>query len=219
LGHLMVDEIKLKSDLAFNCKNNEFIGFVANNGTIDLREEFASLLASDASPTADETKQPAVCANQWRFRSVFNKTHNSEFFFNSGSLSSSELLRQFNHVVTCYELSGVKILGLVLDAGGPNAGLLKLLRKGEKVEGSWPSKSCLHSSNPTRVPRSKLMRLCWFCCWIGWKRKSRKSLIMHRFTSKCLARCSPRCDASHLQTWAKIFCGEPTHVLHPHSSC
>jgi hypothetical protein len=91
-GHMMVDKIKLKSDIAFNCKNNEVVGFMANNGTIDIREEFASLLARKESPTADNTKEPAVYANQSRFRSVFNKTHNSEFFYNSGSLSSSELL-------------------------------------------------------------------------------------------------------------------------------
>jgi hypothetical protein len=56
-GHMMVDEIKLKSDIAFNCKNNEVIGFVANKGTIDLREEFASPLASEESlRTVGETK-------------------------------------------------------------------------------------------------------------------------------------------------------------------
>jgi hypothetical protein len=168
----LVDEIKLKSDIAFNCKNNEVTGFVSNNGTINLRDEFVSLLAGEESPTSDRTKQPVVYANQWRFRSVFNKTHNSEFFFNSGSLSSSELLRQLNHVVTCYELSGVKILGLVLDAGEPNAGLLKLLRNGERVEGSWPSESCLFSVNPMDPDR----RIYHFHCSTHNQKSMRNSL-------------------------------------------
>jgi hypothetical protein len=76
-GHMMVDEIKLKSDIAFSCQNNKIITFVSNKGTINLREEFESLLASEASPMFDQTKQPVVYANQWRFCSVFNKTHNS----------------------------------------------------------------------------------------------------------------------------------------------
>ena len=171
-GHLMVDEIKLKSDLAFNCKNNEVIGFVANSGTIDLRAEFASLLANDELPTDGKSKELAMNANQWRFRSLHNKTHNLEFFFNSGSLSSSELLRHFNHVVACYELSGVRIMGLVLDAGRLNAGLLKFLRKGEKVEGSWPSDSCLYSLNPMDPTR----KIYHFHCSTHDQKSMRNSL-------------------------------------------
>jgi hypothetical protein len=38
IGHLMADEIKLKSDTAYNCRNKEIIGFVGNNGHLNLRE-------------------------------------------------------------------------------------------------------------------------------------------------------------------------------------
>jgi hypothetical protein len=53
----MVDKIKLMSEIAFNCQNTEVIGFVAHNGTIALRDELASLLASQESPTSLQTKQ------------------------------------------------------------------------------------------------------------------------------------------------------------------
>jgi hypothetical protein len=36
--------------------------------------------------------------------------HNAEFFFNVITLSGDELLCQLIHVITCYELSGVRSL-------------------------------------------------------------------------------------------------------------
>jgi hypothetical protein len=82
------------------------------------------------------------------------------------------LLQQFNHIVTCYELPSVKILGLVLDAGGPNAGLFELLRKGEKVVGSWPSESCLYSVSPMDPER----RIYHFHCSTHNQKSIRNSL-------------------------------------------
>jgi hypothetical protein len=64
VGHLMVNKIKLKSDIAFNCKNNEVVGFCSNNGTIDPRDEFASLLAN--YELSNRSKKRVVYANQWR---------------------------------------------------------------------------------------------------------------------------------------------------------
>jgi hypothetical protein len=165
IGHLMADEIKLKSDIAYNCRNKEIIGFVGNKGSLNLREEFANLLTSPER-ASDDTKVPAVYANQWRFRSIHNKTHNAEFFFNSGSITKDELLRQFMHVVTCYEMSGVKVMGIVPDAGGPNSGLLKLLRKDEKVEGNWPSTACLSLVNHMSLERRISI---WHCSTHGAK--------------------------------------------------
>ena len=161
----MADEIKLKSDIAYNCRNKEIIGFVGKNGSLNLREEFSDILKSpEIAP--QNTKVPAVYANQWRFRSIHNKTHNAEFFFNSGSITKDELLRQFMHVVTCYEMSGVKVMGIVPDAGGPNSGLLKLLRKDEKVEGNWPNTACLSLVNHMCLERCIST---WHCSTHGAK--------------------------------------------------
>jgi hypothetical protein len=141
IGHLMADKIKLKSDIAYNCCNKEIIGFVEN------------ILKSPETPSGD-SKVPAMYANQWRFHSIHNKTHNAEFFFNSGSITKEELLPQYMHVVSCYEMSGVKVLGIVPDTGGPKLGLLKLLRKDKKVERSWPNKACLYAVNHMCLERS-----------------------------------------------------------------
>ena len=75
----------------------------------------------------EESYVPAVYVNQWRFRSVHGVLHNAEFFFNDGSLDGDELLDQLTHVLLSYELVGAKVLGIVSDAGGNNAGLIKLL--------------------------------------------------------------------------------------------
>jgi hypothetical protein len=159
VGHLMMDEIKLKSDVACNCRNKEIVGFVGKNDKISLRDEFAGLLESPEKKE-EETKSLAVYANQWRFRSLYNKTHDAEFFFNSGCLNSDELLRQCLHAVTCYEMSGVEILGLVSDAGGPNSGLLKLLRHGESIESNWPSEKCVSVANHVNLDRTVSV---WHC--------------------------------------------------------
>jgi hypothetical protein len=41
-------------------------------------------------------------------------------------------LDQLTHVLLSYELVGAKVLGIVSDAGGNNAGLIKLLRAGRR---------------------------------------------------------------------------------------
>jgi hypothetical protein len=78
----------------------------------------------------EENFVPAVYVNQWRYRSTYGVLHNAEFFFNDGSLNGDELLDQLTHVLLSYELVGAKVLGIESDAGGNNAGLIKLLRAG-----------------------------------------------------------------------------------------
>ena len=75
-----------------------------------------------------DAKEPAVYVNQWRFRSTNNVVHNSNFFFNNGSLDGDELLSQMIHVVCGYKKMGATINGLLCDPGGSNRGLFKLLR-------------------------------------------------------------------------------------------
>jgi hypothetical protein len=68
-----------------------------------------------------DLSSPAVYVNQWRFLSIYNVIRNSNFFFNSGSLNGNKLLSQMMHAI--YEKIGVKIYGIVCDAGGSNRGL------------------------------------------------------------------------------------------------
>jgi hypothetical protein len=75
---------------------------------------------------------PAVYVNQWRFRFAYGVLHNAKFFFNDGSLDGDELLDQLIPVLLSYDLVGAKVIGIVSDAGGNNAGLIKLLRAGTR---------------------------------------------------------------------------------------
>ena len=71
--------------------------------------------------------KPAMYVNLWRLRTTKNVAYNCEFFFNNGSLTGDELLRQFLRVVGHCELIGVSILGLLNDAAGLNVKLVDLL--------------------------------------------------------------------------------------------
>ena len=53
--------------------------------------------------------------------------HNGDFYYNTGSLDANEIVRQFLDVIVSYELIGVKILGIVSDAGGGNESFFKTI--------------------------------------------------------------------------------------------
>jgi hypothetical protein len=157
-GHLMCDEMKLKSDIYWNCSNHAMVGLAASRDGVDkllVEDELMALFSdvfassSDANDTKDlPTKaklnehynrqellsyKPATYVNLWRLRTTTNVTQSCEFFFNTGSLSGDELLRQFMRVAGHYEMIGVQILGLLCDAAGQNARLFHLLRGGATV--------------------------------------------------------------------------------------
>ena len=97
LGHLMTDEMKLQSEIWWNCKTNKMVGFASsglNTDGLDLANELKKMLkdveSSGGAPKWEE--EPALYVNQWRFRDCYNNTHNAEFFFNNGSLTGDELL-------------------------------------------------------------------------------------------------------------------------------
>jgi hypothetical protein len=156
MGHLLFDEMKLEKDIYWNCSNNKCAGFARSGpgDTIDLKESIRELLLDiveeeeqDGDDQQDTEKrstiemrdhEAAIYVNQFRLRTTRKLTdkafkHNAEFFYNTGSLDADELLRQFMHVITCYEMIGVWILGNCMDAGGGNAGLCTLLRGGIDV--------------------------------------------------------------------------------------
>jgi hypothetical protein len=154
IGHVMFDKVKIKCDMLWNSNSNDMLGFCSGNtdGKIILDEELekamselceseqssessSSMSSKSSSSTLSDPfqKEHATYANQWRFRSVYGVVHNSEFFFNSGSLSGDEILRQWMHVTTCYETIGCKLYGICGDAGGSNASFLKLIRE-KKLE-------------------------------------------------------------------------------------
>ena len=116
-GHLMMDEIKLKNGVLWNCNDNTVTGFdVEELNTSNMLQE--TLAVTDSSKK--ENKQLAVYANQWRFRSTRGLTRNSNYYYNTGSLDGNMILSQFIDVLTSYEILGVQVLGIVSDGGGSN---------------------------------------------------------------------------------------------------
>jgi hypothetical protein len=103
-----------------------------------------------------DVKAPAVHVNQWRFCSSENVVHDSNFFFNCGSLDGNELLIQMIHAVCGYEKIGAKTFGLLCDAGGSNRGLFKLPQDGAMhvLTGTDQIPSdCLTFVDPCNPPR------------------------------------------------------------------
>ena len=95
-GHLMMDEIKLKNGVLWNCSNNTVTGFVMEElNTTNMLKEILGMNDSKK----DSTKQLAVYANQWRFRSTRGLTHNSNYYYNTGGLDGNMILSQFIDVI------------------------------------------------------------------------------------------------------------------------
>jgi hypothetical protein len=136
IGHLIFDEMKLKTGIFWRTSDHTVCGFASSHQNSTIRSVLSDIMVQngdDSTEAFHDTSAPAVYVNQWRFRSVYNVIHNSNFFFNCGSLDGNELLIQMMHVVCGYEKIGVKIYGIVCDACGSKRGLFKLLRDGLKL--------------------------------------------------------------------------------------
>ena len=159
VGHLMLDEVKLKNGISYNCNSNEVTGFLPKR--LDTKNVYQDILdQSDKSVGDEPTKKKTVYANQWRFRSTRNLVHNADFFFNDGSLDGNELIRQMIQVVLSYEFIVVKIFGIVSDAGGGNSKMFRLLQGHHTIKGPWPDAKCLSFVNP--VDRDRNIYI-WSC--------------------------------------------------------
>ena len=105
-----MDEIQLTSGIYFHSRSHEVTGFATDGDGIKINNEISNLLSeskksNDGSLVKEiigvEEKGVSTYVNQWRFRSSYNDTRNLEFFFNEGNTKSSEIIRQFLHVVMC----------------------------------------------------------------------------------------------------------------------
>jgi hypothetical protein len=120
IGHLIFDEMKLKTGVFWRTSDHTVCGFASSNQNSTIRSVLSDMVqhSDDGTEEFYDTSAPAVYVNQWRFRSVYNVIHNSNFYFNCGSLDGNELLSQMIHVDCGYEKIGVRIYGIVCDAGG-----------------------------------------------------------------------------------------------------
>jgi len=155
--NLCIDKVTVKSDLVWNVKNNKITGF-CNVGTLPkiLKEQLKRILSNDDK---DDTDCHSVMANQWRFQSVFNEHHTSEFFFNNGSLDSDEMMRQLLEVLTNYKSIGVAVQGVCCDGGGANEGLFGMFHVHNSITDSM---AILGIDDVTMINPYKSTRVVWF---------------------------------------------------------
>ena len=123
-GHLMMDEIKLKNGIMWNCKNNEVTGYIPDE--LDCKDMMKTLMGLKDS-NEHSGKQIKAYANQWRFRSTRGLVHNASYFLNKGILDGNEIAAQFMHVLAMYETIGIYICGIVCDGGGSNESFIEKL--------------------------------------------------------------------------------------------
>ena len=162
-GHLMMDEIKLKNGILWNPKSNVVTGFVIED--LDTNAMLQEILGMGKS-SCSGSKQLSVSANQWRFRSTKNMSHNSCYYYNTGSLNGNQIMGQFIDVVSTYELLGVQMLGLVSDGGGSNVGFFNTLFGRQDKYSTWPASDSVYS-NISMKSNKRLMY--WYCSVHGLK--------------------------------------------------
>ena len=150
-GLLEVDEIKVRSGIAFNTSNHSFAGVVSDSTTIDLSSELKQILKQDTNES--DTFGAVESANVFRFRSLKNKKFNCTYFFNAGKLSGEVLMEQLLHTIRGLEFIGVKIYGVCLDAGGGNARAVRLLTGQPSVDSVWPVDRDVSFKNPADPSR------------------------------------------------------------------
>ena len=96
MGHVMMDEIKLKNGIMWNCMNGEVSGFIADE--LNAKDLMLDILGLSSTNKKDN-RQLSAYANQWRFRSTRGIVHNSFYYFNKGSLTANEIAQQFMDIL------------------------------------------------------------------------------------------------------------------------
>ena len=87
-GHLIFDEMKLKTGVCWRTSDHKACGFVSSSSTLTLTNTLRDMLTvvqneNDevvSSVMWEENFVPAVYVNQWRYRSTYGVLHNAEFF-------------------------------------------------------------------------------------------------------------------------------------------
>jgi hypothetical protein len=71
IGHLVFDEIKLKTGVFWRTSDHTVCGFASSNQNSTIRSVLSDMVQNgdDSSETFHDTSAPAVYVNQWRFRS------------------------------------------------------------------------------------------------------------------------------------------------------
>ena len=96
----MMDGIKLKNGIAYNCNSNEVAWFVVDQ--INTKTMFENILFMRKKQ--NNNLQIVIYTNQWRFWSTWGIIYNGDFYNNTGSLDGNEMIRQFIDVISSFFL-------------------------------------------------------------------------------------------------------------------
>ena len=82
IGQLIFDEMKLKTGVFWRTSDHTVCGFATANQNSTIRSVLSDMIQNGGDGTDEfyDTSSPAVYVNQWRFRSIVNVIHNSNFF-------------------------------------------------------------------------------------------------------------------------------------------
>lgn len=81
--NIPTDISSVTENIVWNTKSHQVHGFTGDFGNVN--DDIRSILCGD------DEKPVAREVNQWKFRSITNKTIDCEFFFNGGALSNSDI--------------------------------------------------------------------------------------------------------------------------------
>lgn len=96
----MMNEIKLKNGIMWNCMNNVVREFAEEDlNTNELLENTLGIFKKQ-----DDGKRLSVYENQWTFCSTRGINHNVNLYYNTGSLDSNEITKYAIGVLASYEL-------------------------------------------------------------------------------------------------------------------
>ena len=157
-GRLLVDECELKLGIIMNEKTRQVYG-VVDDDSYDLKMAFDNMMESvemshESKDNEKNEKKPFVTPVKkvLQYRYVpFHSKHNAfncEYFFNDGTLKSHKMLKTLVHVIICLELFNFRVDVLVMDAGEPNKGLIKLLTGKKLPQKGWLQQENVSFENP-----------------------------------------------------------------------
>jgi len=89
VGHVMCDEMQLKSGIYWNTLSHKLVGFTSDSSEMNLAKEIEAInnvvndetTSSESCDSLDLNNSNAKKVNQWRFCSVKGIIHNAEYFF------------------------------------------------------------------------------------------------------------------------------------------
>ena len=93
-------------------------------------------------------------------------THNSYYYYNTGSLDGNQIMGQFIDVISSYEMIGVEIIGLVSDGGGYIVKLFNTLFGRQDKHSKWTLSDIVfvvvYMNHKRRI-------MYWYCSFHGLK--------------------------------------------------